>query len=84
MVAWSERVEIKHQWTNEFCVELRIKYENESTDTWVMFVYRSTYVKERHQQWEFLKNRKYIWGSNWVIGGDFNDIKSRDRKKRER
>lgn len=50
LVAWSQRVEIKHRWTNEFCVELRLKYESESTDVWVIFVHECTDVNERHQQ----------------------------------
>lgn len=32
LVAWSQRVEITHRWTNELCVELRLNYESESTD----------------------------------------------------
>lgn len=61
---------------NDFCIELRLECEGENADVWLNFMCGSTDVNERQEQWDFLKARKQIWGTNWVMGGDFNDIRS--------
>lgn len=61
---------------NDFCMELRLECKGENADVWLIFVIVSTDVKERQEQWDFLKARTQIWGKNWVMEGDFNDIRS--------
>lgn len=80
-VAWGPNVDVKQLWMNDFYVELQIEVEGEEGVVWIIFVYASTEAKERQQQWEFLKDRKLMWGPNWVIGGDFNDIKNNEEKR---
>lgn len=46
-------------------------------------MYASTEARVRKQQWDFLRDRRRDWGPLWVMGGDFNDIKNNDEKKRE-
>lgn len=50
LVAWNQDVEVKHLCSNDFCMELRIVYENEGAELWVIFVYSSIDAKERQQQ----------------------------------
>lgn len=69
LVAWNQEIEVKQLWSNDFCMELRVIYEQEESETWVIFVHASTDTKERQQQWEFLNNRKHRWGTKWVMGG---------------
>lgn len=66
---------------NDFCVEMRIACEGEKTEVWLIFVYGSTDYKERQEQWNFLNARKQMWGKNWVLGGEFNDIRSKEEKQ---
>lgn len=66
-VAWDQRVEVKQIWTNEFCIEIKISSDEGDSDLWMILVYASTDLRERQDQWEFLKNRKQQWGSHWVL-----------------
>lgn len=63
LVAWDQKVNVKQIWSNDFCMELRIGSEEGETDLWVIMVYTSTNIKERQQQWEFLRTRKQHWGT---------------------
>lgn len=42
---------------------------------WAIFVYASNKDSIRLEQWQELTDRKRDWGNNWVLGGDFNDIR---------
>lgn len=46
-----------------------------------IFVYASTDDYRRAEQWNFLLSRRSYWGSNWLLGGDFNDIRYEYEKK---
>lgn len=48
---------------------------------WITFVHTSTESRDRQKQWEELKRRRLQWGSRWIVGGDFNDIKNQEEKK---
>lgn len=74
LVAWKQNV-------NEFCIELRIGCESEGSNFWVILVHASTDDNEGQQQWDFLKIIKQRWVSQWVLGGDLNDIKNNEEKK---
>lgn len=37
-------------------------------------------MRVRQRQWECLRERKLLWGSKWVMGGDFNEIKNNAEK----
>lgn len=81
LLAWSNTVSIKRIWSNEYCIELHVEYENSKDNFVAVFVHANTEVKERQLQWEELKNRKHLWGEKWVIGGDFNNIKGYEEKE---
>lgn len=50
LVAQNLDVEVKHLWSNDFYIELRIVYENRGIEFWVIFVHSSNDAKERQQQ----------------------------------
>lgn len=84
LVAWTQNVEVKQIRKNNFCIEMQIRSDEVMFDQWFIFVYASTDANMRKQQWDFVRARKEDWGDMWVIGGDFNDIKSKDEKKGDR
>ncbi|KAL3502870.1 hypothetical protein ACH5RR_037319 [Cinchona calisaya] len=45
-----------------------------------MGVYDSSEDMIRMQQWEIIRNRSYLWGKEWMITSDFNDIVLNDEK----
>lgn len=47
LAAWNQNVDVKHVWTNDFCMEMRVNSEAEEGDTWVIFSYASTDAIER-------------------------------------
>lgn len=59
-----------------------VEQEDTDKDLWIIFLYASVKTRERKRQWEWLQDRKQQWGTRWIIGGDFNDIKSHEKKKR--
>lgn len=40
-------------------------------------------MQKKDKQWEIFKGIKKMWGSRWVIEGDFHDIKNNEKKKGE-
>lgn len=38
-------------------------------------------MQKKDKQWKILKGMKKMWGSMWVLEGDFNDIKNNEKKK---
>lgn len=72
LAAWTDKVEVLQMQYNVFCMELEVKVVGEES---------STESRERQQQWQFLQSRRSSWGSKWVLGGDFNDIKNKEEKQ---
>lgn len=84
LVAWKEEIQIRSIIKNDFCYEIQIQSDEDVKPLWLIFVYTSTESRERRTQWEYLIQRKQCWGSRWVMGGDFNDIKEHGEKNRGR
>lgn len=72
LVAWNQNIEPEHISKNDFFMELRVGSEDGGANLWIIFVYASTDIRIKKQQWEFLKIIKSDWGTQWVMGGDFN------------
>lgn len=53
LLAWFNRIDIKHLWMNDFCIEMRIECARENAEVWLIFVYRKTNSKKRQEQWNF-------------------------------
>lgn len=81
LVAWKEGIDIMQIRKSEFCLELQMKDGKDQDIFWVIFVHASIDAKERRRQWDWLKDRSQSWGSKWVMGGDFNDIRNTNEKK---
>lgn len=71
MVAWKEGVDVQQIQKTDFCLK-----GNEKDNLWLIFIYASTEANERKRQWEWLINMSQNWGSHWIVGGDFNDIRN--------
>lgn len=69
MVAWSDKVKVIVVRQTDFCMELKVMIENEKDNFWATFVYASTDINERKEQWNELIERRKMWGEKWIIGG---------------
>lgn len=63
-------------------MELQVDNYSEEEEFWLIFVHASTDARVRQEQWEELKKRKQVWGIRWVLGGDFNEIKNQEKKRK--
>lgn len=81
MVAWKQGVKVKQIRKSDFCIEMLVEQEDDEEDLWIIFVHANVDARERRRQWEWLKDRRQQWGSRWILGGDFNDIKNHEEKK---
>lgn len=69
LVAWSDKVKVTVVRQTDFCMELKVMIENEKGNFWATFVYASTDINERKEQWNELIERRKMWGKKWIIGG---------------
>lgn len=81
LVAWGQNIVIKQIRKIDFSLELIVENEAENETFWVTFVYASTEARERQVQWEELRRSRLHWGDSWLLGGDFNDIKTQEEKR---
>lgn len=65
-------------------MKVKVLTENEKDSFWVIFLHASTDAKERKEQWKELIEKKKMWSEKWIVGRDFNDIKSQSEKKEGR
>lgn len=77
-VTWDQRIEVKLFLIHEFCIEIKIRNEDRNSDLRIILIYASIDLRERQEQWEFLKHRKQMWGSYGILGNNLNDIKSKE------
>lgn len=47
-------------------------------------MYTSADNRERHAQWEYIKQRKHQWDKRWIVRRDFSDIRNHKEKIGER
>ena len=61
-------------------IKAHIFYQETQVDWWFVGIYASCVDNIRKNQWKIIENRKRMWGSRWIIVGDFNDIRSNEEK----
>lgn len=83
-MGWSEVVTIHTIQECEFYVEVEFEEPKTHGRMSAIFVYASIWDRIRDIQWQELVNRSSKWGDNWILGGDFNDIREPGEKKRGR
>ncbi|KAK6131005.1 hypothetical protein DH2020_035250 [Rehmannia glutinosa] len=81
LVCWKESIKVLQVISNSFCVEVECEYSIGLGSLWVVFVYASPDDQTRLGQWDFLVSAKQKWGDNWILGGDFNDIRCHEEKR---
>lgn len=62
-------------------MELEVENEAEWEAFQISFVHASINAGERQGQWEQLQSRRQYCGSDWLVAGDFNEIKNQGEKK---
>ncbi|XP_071926179.1 uncharacterized protein [Coffea arabica] len=79
-VMWSSEVKVLEVRTTAFIMEVHIMDTDNNEDWWFIGIYASTDDQIRREQWEVIERRKVLWGTRWMITGDFNDITSNEEK----
>lgn len=79
-VYWKEEGLIKKVETTTFTMEVLVEEAADKTRWWCIGIYASTDSRIKRQQWAVIKRRKRLWGDNWILIGDFNDIASNVEK----
>ena len=49
-------------------------------DWWFIGIYASTDNQIKRNQWKVIERRKELWGTRWMIAGNFNGITSNEKK----
>lgn len=81
LVCWADHVTIHSVITTQFCIEMECSSVKSVGKFWAVFVYTSTDIQIKQQQWDFLIQERSKWGDEWFIGGDFNDIRDYAEKR---
>lgn len=82
LLGWSLDVIIHHIRSTHYSLEVDFEIPGSVDRMWAVFVYASNKEAVRLEQWQELINKKRDWGNNWVLGGDFNDIRYPSAKGR--
>ena len=77
---WNIEVKVVQVQHTAFTIEAHIEDQINNCDWWMIGIYASCDDSIRRQQWSVIQRRKHLWGSNWMIAGDFNDIFSNEEK----
>ncbi|XP_071940051.1 uncharacterized protein [Coffea arabica] len=77
---WKEDTQVVEVYQTAFTIEARIEDMDLNCNWWFIGVYASCDAQIRKNQWQVLKERSRLWGSRFMIAGDFNDILSNDEK----
>ncbi|GER27782.1 RNA-directed DNA polymerase (reversetranscriptase)-related family protein, partial [Striga asiatica] len=79
LLCWNDEVEIVQIKGNGFCIQVQVHSKKTNNLEWWIFVYMSTERSERERQWASLIADRESWGEDWVIMGDWNDIRSQKK-----
>lgn len=84
LLGWEKEVFIYQIMNTTFSIELEFEISGTEGKMWAIFVYASNRDRIRTEQRQELLVRKEQWGNSWILGGDLNDIRSSEEKKRGR
>ncbi|XP_027182377.1 uncharacterized protein LOC113780798 [Coffea eugenioides] len=79
-VLWRNELQICKVLYTDFTIELLMERTGARARWWLICVYASSEDQIREKQWKVIEGRKSLWGQNWVLAGDMNDILSNDEK----
>lgn len=82
LACWTNNVMIRNVVTTQFCIELECSKSQGTCIFWSIFMYSSTDVHGRQQQWDYLVKEMPKWRDMWFLVGDFNDIRTHEEKRR--
>lgn len=77
---WRKDLLINKVLFTDFTIEVQVEGKRNEDKWWFVGIYASSKDQVREQQWRIIENRNYLWGSNWILAGDMNDILSHDEK----
>ncbi|XP_071925834.1 uncharacterized protein [Coffea arabica] len=77
---WTKDTQIVEVVTTAFTIEAKIEGNESQAAWWFIGVYASCDRWIRKEQWRVLTDRSRLWGSKYLISGDFNDILSNEEK----
>ena len=77
---WKKELSIGKVLFTDFTIELQIKGIGGKAQWWLICVYASSNEAVREKQWKNISQRKVLWGRNWVLAGDMNDLVNNDEK----
>ena len=77
---WTKDTQIVEVVTTAFTIEAKIEGNESQAAWWFIGVYASCDKWIRKEQWRVLTDRSRLWGSKYLISGDFNDILSNEEK----
>lgn len=66
--------------SSEFSIEVDFETMETQGIIWAIFVYANNKEKVRAEQWQELWTKSGQWGSKWILGGEFNDIRKPQKK----
>lgn len=66
---WEEHVKVHQLIKTNFCIEAEVEGTELEGRFWVIFIYASTDINLRKEQWEILKEKKENLGSEMGAGG---------------
>ena len=79
-VLWRRDLVVKRVLFTDFTIELNVEGKGTEEDWWFVGIYASSNDQLREQQWKTIEHRANIWGRNWILAGDMNDLLSSGEK----
>ncbi|XP_071918974.1 uncharacterized protein [Coffea arabica] len=79
-VIWRKDLEVKRVLFTDFTIEWNVEGKGTEEDWWFVGIYASSSYQLREQQWKTIEHRTNIWGRNWILAGNMNDLLSSGEK----
>lgn len=77
---WKGSVQVKQVLKTTCSIEVEVEDDVTGKCWWVICIYLSTVLRVRKAEWQFLSDRRLVWGDSWVMVGDYNDIVGNQEK----
>ncbi|GER29796.1 DNAse I-like superfamily protein [Striga asiatica] len=80
LLCWDMQVMVLQVRETSFSIQIQFKLKMKEDPCWLTFVYLSTELPKRMEQWQCLITDKEGWGEEWCIIGDWNDLHLQENK----
>ena len=77
---WNSDIKILQVQHTSFTMEAQIENQESKCTWWLIGIYANCNDAIRKAQWTVLNRRRQLWGNNWLLARDFNDITSNFEK----